>query len=116
MIGLDRLMDRKGVIAAGQFTDDGKVVRSVGDIAPGQMEQIAKICAGAQTDMSSRAKALAEHTGTGWQPLEGWALTGGNRALLVVGNTGVLVDVVKVDFGQIWVDLYGPPAAGTPVP
>ena len=31
MIGLDRLMERKGVVAAGGFTHDGRVLRAVGD-------------------------------------------------------------------------------------
>ncbi len=116
MIGLDRLMKRSGVIAAGQFTDDGKVARAVGDLAPEKMEKLAQLCAKTHASMSQNAKAVGDATGFGFHPMEGWALTGGNVALLVVGNTGVLVDSIKADFSQIWVDLYGPPAAGKAVP
>ena len=32
MIGLDRLMKIKGVVAVGQFSEDGKVIRKVGEL------------------------------------------------------------------------------------
>ncbi len=44
MIGLDRLMQRPGVGAAGQFADDGRVVRAVGDLAADTMDRTARIC------------------------------------------------------------------------
>ena len=43
MIGLDRLMDIKGVVGAGQFAQDGKVIRTVGEL-PEDVMETADLC------------------------------------------------------------------------
>ena len=42
-------------------------------------------------------------------------LWSGRYALCVSGDTGVIVEASKADFNQLMVDLYGPPAGGTPL-
>jgi roadblock/LC7 domain-containing protein len=112
MIGLDRLLERDGVVAAGQFADDGSVVRAVGDMGATAMERVARICAAHQTQARETAKELDQTTPLKWKELNGWVLWGGEYALCVAGNTGVFVRPSRADFNQLLVDLFGPPAAG----
>ena len=102
MIGLDRLREKQGVVAAGQFSEEGLVIRSVGDITKAQMEQVAKICAELDLKMKQKAKSLKEKTAL---PCNGWALLAGDLTLLVAGNTGVFVKADEADFNDLFVGL-----------
>lgn len=114
MIGLDRLMERKGVVAAGQFAPDGKVIRAVGSLSKEQMEEVALSCARMEKQAWVTATELRDGTGLSWGNLNGWILWAGNLALCVSGHTGVFVEAAKADFNQILVDLFGPPAGQHP--
>ena len=115
MIGLDRLMKRDGVVAAGQFAEDGSVIRSVGNMDAETMQRVAKICFAHQSQAHDAAKELDGGTPLNWRDLNGWTLWGGEYALCVSGDTGVFVQASRADFNQLMVDLFGPPAAGTRV-
>lgn len=112
MIGLDRLMERDGVVAAGQFAEDGSVIRAVGNMDAETMQRVAKICFAHQSQARDSAKELDEGTPLNWRGLNGWMLWGGEYALCVSGDTGVFVQAKRADFNQLMVDLFGPPAAG----
>lgn len=116
MIGLDRLLDRPGVVAAGQFSADGEMVRGVGKLDKEQMKQVAGICKRAAEILGGVVGELDQATGLPWKKLTGWVLMGGNLALCVIDDYGVIVDSRSADFNQILVDLFGPPAGGVPVP
>ncbi len=45
MIGLDRLMEKPGVVAAGQFSKEGKFERTVGEFGEEMKTEAAKFCA-----------------------------------------------------------------------
>ncbi len=111
MIGLDRLMERKGVVAAGQFTHDGRVVRAVGDLSKEEMEKVALTCAKHEKSCWNAATDLEENTHLEWGNLNGWVLWAGKLALCVFGDTGVFVEASKADFNQLLVDLFGPESA-----
>lgn len=115
MIGLDRLMERSGVVAAGQFGDDGAVLRAVGDLDADTMEHIARICVAHQKGAWEATKELDQGTPLPWRGLNGWVLWGGEYALCIAGSTGVIVKAARADFNQLMADLFGPPAAGTRV-
>jgi roadblock/LC7 domain-containing protein len=115
MIGLDKLMKRKGVVAAGQFSSEGKVVRAVGDLSPQQMEQVALLCVLQSKDAKVSSSELSQATGLSWEGLNGWVIWSGKYALCVSDRTGVIVEAARADFNQLMVDLYGPPAGGMPV-
>lgn len=115
MIGLDRLMKQPGVIAAGQFTSDGQVERSVGALSADELEKVARACVAADAQARATAQALDEASPLDWGSLNGWVLWGAKHALCVSGNTGVIVEATKADFNQLLVDLFGPPAAGMPI-
>ena len=114
MIGLDRLMERKGVVAAGQFSHDGRVIRAVGDLSREEMERVAVTCAMHEKNSWKAATDLKEDTHLEWGNLNGWVLWAGRLALCVSGDTGIFVDASKADFNQLLVDLFGPPAGDHP--
>jgi roadblock/LC7 domain-containing protein len=115
MIGLDNLMKRKGVIAAGQFSSDGKVVRAAGDLSTSQMEQVALLCSLQERDADLSGRGMSDATGLNWDGLNGWMVWSGQYALCVSGDTGVIVEASKADFNQLMVDLFGQPAGGMPL-
>ena len=112
MIGLDRLMDRPGVIAAGQFSPEGKVIRSVGDLSEEEMVFTAQMCAGYARSLEMSVEQFSKATDMDWRPLNGWAVWAGKYAVVVMGNTGVFVDPRYADFNQLTVDLMGSEATG----
>ena len=116
MIGLDKLIETKGVVAAGQFDEKGSVVRAVGDLSREKFEEIAKLCAEQAGGLETIGHKLSDVTGLDWKGLNGWVVWSGRYALCISGNTGVIVEASKADFNQLMVDLFGPPAGGVPVP
>ncbi|MCD6161420.1 MAG: DUF2173 family protein [candidate division Zixibacteria bacterium] len=105
MIGLDRLMKQKGVIAVGQFSEDGKIIRKAGDISENIMEQIAKKCAYHNQKAEELTKYFSANSEMDWTPLVGWAVLGGNYAIFIMDNTGIIVDSRKADLNQLVIDL-----------
>ncbi len=105
VIGLDRLIKQKGVVAVGQFSEDGKVIRKVGDMSEELMKQIAGMCAFQDQKAEELTKYFSASSEMDWTPLVGWAVLGGNFAVFVIGNTGVIIDSRKADFNQLMIDL-----------
>ena len=114
MIGLDRLMERPGVVAAGQFSEKGEVKRAVGGLTADQMAEIARLCVANEEAAAETVDELNSVTDLNWKGLNGWVIWGGEYALAVSGDTGVFVDATRADFNQLITDLFGPPAAGMP--
>jgi roadblock/LC7 domain-containing protein len=114
MVGLDRLLEQEGVVAAGQFTHDGRVLRAVGDLSKEEMERVAQTCALHEKHSWCAATDLKEDTHLEWGNLNGWVIWAGKFALCVSGTTGVFVEASKADFNQILVDLFGPESAYHP--
>ena len=112
MIGLDRLIKIKGVLAAGQFSKDGKIIRAVGEMTDDIMEFTAKMCAKQTEHLKTSIEQFDKASKMDWQPFVGWAVWGGKHAILVMGNTGVIVDPKYADFNQLIIDLMGSEATG----
>jgi len=111
VIGLDRLMKIRGVVAAGQFSEDGKVTRKVGEL-PGDMIESAEPCVRQNQASADFLRSLDERSERDWRPLVGWAVWGGKYSVVVVGNTRVFVETTRADFNQLLVDLCGSEATG----
>jgi len=111
MIGLDRLMEIKGVVAAGQFSEDGKIIRKVGEL-PGDMLTSAELCVRQNDKSRQLLKALDARSERDWQPLVGWVVWGSHYSVVVVGNTRVFVETGHVDYNQLMIDLVGSEATG----
>jgi roadblock/LC7 domain-containing protein len=105
VIGLDRLMNIKGVVAAGQFTDDGKVIRKAGAINDRLMEETARLCAYQNQKLAELTGFFEMKSKMKWQPLIGWAVWGGKYVVVVMGNTGVFIESKHADLKELMVDL-----------
>jgi roadblock/LC7 domain-containing protein len=116
MIGLDRIMKKPGVIAVGQFDENGKIGRAVGDIPEEPMRLIAEWCAQKTVNFEENINEFSEKIGMDWNPLTGWMVWGGRYAVFVVHSTGVIIETKKADFNQLMVDLFLPePTGGKPM-
>ena len=89
MIGLDRLMKIKGVIAAGQFSDDGKVIRAAGALSAEAMAQTAQMCSSQKRRLETEVERYGEISAMNWAPLVGWAVWAGTHTIVVVGNMSI---------------------------
>jgi roadblock/LC7 domain-containing protein len=105
MIGLDRLMRIKGVVAAGQFSEDGRVIRKAGEISDEIMNETAKICAYQNQKLNELTKFFETISAMEWQPLMGWAVWGGKYVVMVMGNTGIFIESKHADYRELMVDL-----------
>lgn len=111
MIGLDRLMEIEGVVAAGQFSDDGKVIRRVGQ-APEDLMESAGPCV--QQSKASREflDSLNDKMSRDYGTLVGWTVWGSKYSVVVMGNTRVFVETSRGDYNQLMIDLAGSDATG----
>ena len=111
MIGLDRLMKIEGVVAAGQFSEDGNVIRKVGDLPEDLMES-AELCVRQNQASSDFLKSLNDQLPREYGSLVGWTVWGSKYSVVVVGNTRVFVKTSRGDYNQLMIDLAGSEATG----
>jgi roadblock/LC7 domain-containing protein len=111
MIGLDRLMKVKGVVAAGQFSDDGDVIRIVGELPEDLMER-AEPCIRQTLASREFLKSLQNQLPRDFGSLIGWTVWGSKYSIVVVGNTRVFVETSRGDYNQLMIDLAGSEATG----
>ena len=111
VIGLDRLMKIKGVVAAGQFSEEGEIIRQVGAL-PADMMESGNLCLRQTQATAKFLTSLDRKSNRPWLPLVGWAVWGGKYSVVVVGNTRVFVETTQADFNQLIVDLYNSEATG----
>jgi len=83
MANLDRLMQIKGVWAAGEFTNDGKLVAYKGNISEEQAAMAAEMCAANNAMAKMQCDGYTAFSGQEWTPLHGWALTGPKYSVCV---------------------------------
>ena len=102
MANLDRLMKIKGVWAAGEFTDDGKLVAYKGNISEEQAAMAAEMCAANNAMAKMQCDGYTAFSGQEWTPLHGWALTGPKYSVCVMGNVGVFVNNDEVSFNEVY--------------
>ena len=111
MIGLDRLMEIDGVVAAGQFSDDGAVIRKVGEIPEDLMES-AELCVRQNSVCKDFLGDLNQKLPRDYGALVGWVVWGSEYSVVVVGNTRVFVRTNRADYNQLMIDLTGSEASG----
>ena len=115
MIGLDRLMKIPGVVAVGQFDSEGKIIRKLGDISDNVREQIAKMNAEQNKNLSTMTQTLGQLTDLEWNPMTGWMMWSGKYSLCVVHNNCLIIETKRADFNQLMVDLFvSEPTGGNP--
>ncbi len=102
MSNLDKLTQVKGVWAAGEFTDDGKLLAYKGNISEEQAAMAAEMCAANNAMAKMQCDGYTAFSGQEWTPLHGWALTGPKYSVCVMGNVGVFVNNDEVSFNQVF--------------
>ncbi|MCI0525824.1 MAG: DUF2173 family protein [Nitrospira sp.] len=107
MATLDELMRAKGVIAAGEFTDDGRLVSYKGNIPQDQAEMTAQFCGTVNMMFKTLSAAYEKITGMRWTPAQGWAFAGGDYSVCIGGNRGAFVETAKADYNQLFGLLVG---------
>ncbi len=116
MIGLDRLLKKPGVLAAGEFSVNGEMLSGVGELKKEELAEVAGICKKASGLLGDVVVDLDSKTSLDWNSLIGWVIMGHNLALCVTEKNGVIVDTRKADFNQLLADLFGPMSGEVPVP
>ena len=107
MATLTELMKAKGVIAAGEFSVEGRLVAYKGKISKDQAEMTAQFCGTVSMMFKTLSGAYERITGMKWTPALGWAFSGGKFSVCIGGNKGVFVETSKADFNQLFGLLVG---------
>lgn len=112
MIGLDRIIEFPGVVAAGQFDEEGNITRSAGELENNLKEMSAVMAKDITKFIAEKVYQLKDKAPDGWDQLNGWAFWGGKHSFCVVGKTGVIVETTRTDFNELIVALLGEEPTG----
>lgn len=106
---LDELLKIDGVVAAGEFTADGKIVdfRAKMDMSPEMAAMTAQFCSTITMVFNTLAGAFAQLSQMKWVPQQGWMYAGGDWTVAIGGNIGVFAETAKTDFNQLFQALVG---------
>ena len=109
MATLDELLKINGVVAAGEFTADGKLVnyKAKMDMSPKLAVMTAQFSATVTMMFNTLAGAFAQLSKMKWVPQQGWMYAGGDWTVAIGGNKGVFVETAKADFNQLFQALVG---------
>jgi len=109
MATLDDLFELEGVIAAGEFTADGKLVgyKAKMEMSPKVADMTAQFCATVTMMFDTLAGAYSKLSAMNWVPQQGWMYAGGDYTVAIGGNRGVFVETAKADFNQLYRALVG---------
>jgi roadblock/LC7 domain-containing protein len=108
-VTLDDLLKIDGVVAAGEFAADGKVVdyKAKMDMSPEMAAMTAQFCATVTMMFNTLAGAFAQLSQMNWVPQQGWMYAGGDWTVAIGGNRGVFIETAKADFNQLFRVLVG---------
>jgi roadblock/LC7 domain-containing protein len=109
MATLGELIKIEGVVAAGEFTADGKLIayKSNMDMPPEMAAMSAQFCATVSMMFNTLAGAFSQLTPMKWVPQQGWAYSGGDMTIAVGGNKGVFIKTEKANFNELFAVLVG---------
>lgn len=100
---LKELMSLPGAVAAGEFSEDGRLLAYYGNIDEKSAEIAAMMSAANKLMGNMQAKGWSAYTGQGgFYPVLGFAVAGGKYAACMMGNVGVFVELDKADFDKIF--------------
>ena len=110
MATLDDLLKINGVVAAGEFSADGKLVdfKAKMDMSRDMAVMTAQFCATVTMMFNTLAGAYTQLSKMNWVPQKGWAYTGGDWTVAIGGNRGVFVETSRADFNKLFEALVGP--------
>lgn len=107
---LDDLLKLKGIMAAGEFSSDGKLVdyRGKQELPQDVLNLTAQFAAAVSQMLAALGATHTKISGLNWIPEKGWAYSGGDMTIAVGGNRGVFVKTAEADFNQLFAELVGP--------
>ena len=110
MATLDDLLKINGVVAAGEFTTDGKLVayKAKMEMSREMAAMTAQFCANVTMMFDTLAGAYTQLSKMSWVPQKGWMYAGGDWTVAIGGNRGVFVETAKADFNKLFEALVGP--------
>lgn len=108
MATLDELLKINGVVAAGEFSADDKLVdyKSNMNMSSEMAEMTAQFCASVTMMFNTLAGAFSRVSGMKWTPQQGW-IYAGDWTVAIGGNQGVFIETAKADFNQLYRSLVG---------
>jgi roadblock/LC7 domain-containing protein len=103
------LLKIPGVVAAGEFSPDGKLVdyKAKMDMSKEMAAQTAQFCATVTMLFNTLAGSYAKLSGMNWTPQHGWMYAGGDWTIAIGGNRGVFIETAKADFNALYKTLVG---------
>jgi len=109
MATLEDLLKLPGVVAAGEFSADGKLVgyKAKIDMSRELAEATAQFCGSVTMLFNTLAGAYTHMSKMQWLPQQGWAYSGGEWTVAVGGNRGVFVKTAEADFNKLFQVLVG---------
>ncbi len=102
MADLKKLLEIKGVFAAGEFDDKGNLLAFEGDISEEEAAMAAKMCAANNAMGEMQTDGYTAFSGQEWTPLKGWAIAGPKYSVCVAGNVGVFVKNGEASFNEVF--------------
>jgi roadblock/LC7 domain-containing protein len=110
MATLDDLLKLPGVMAAGEFSADGKLVdyKATMEMSRELAATTAQFCATVTMMFNTLAGAFTQLSKMNWTPQKGWAYSGGDWTVAIGGTRGVFVQTAKADFNKLFQVLVGP--------
>jgi roadblock/LC7 domain-containing protein len=104
MATVDQVMKVKGVLAAGQFAPDGRLMSYKSNMPMDNKlaEMSAQFCGTVTMLFNTMAGAFSQLSKMNWVPQKGWMYAGGDYTVAVGGNIGVFAETSKVDFNELY--------------
>ena len=102
-LSLDELLKFDGVMAAGIFSSEGKLVdyKSKGEMPEEMARMTAKFCGTVNMMFDALASAYTELYKMNWVPQHNWMYSGGDWTVIISGTRGVFVESSKADLKQL---------------
>lgn len=110
MATLDDLLKINGVVAAGEFAADGRLVayKAKMEMSPEMAAMTAQYCAAVTMLFNTLAGSYTQLSQMNWVPQKGWMYAGGDWTVAIGGYRGVFVETAKADFNHLFEVLVGP--------
>lgn len=102
-LSLDELLKFEGVMAAGIFSPEGKLVdyKSKTGMPKDMAQMTAKFCGTVNMMFDALASAYSQLYKMNWIPQNNWMYSGGEWTVLISGTRGVFVESSKADLENI---------------
>ena len=106
MATLQELLDLEGVVVAGEFDFEGRMLdyEAKMDMSEEMAQMTAQYCAAVYLMFNTLASSFTNLSGMNWLPQHGWAYSGGEWTACIGDDSkrGVLVETSMADFNELF--------------